>query len=59
MCVCVRAQSCLTFCNTMDCSLPGYSVHRIFQGKNTGVGYYFLFQGIFLTQGSSPPILHW
>ena len=33
-----------------------------FPGKNTGVGYHFLFQGIFLTQGSNPHILcllHW
>ena len=31
-------------------------------GKNTGVGCYFLFQGIFLTQGSNPHVLcllHW
>ena len=27
-------------------------------GKNTGVGYHFLFQGIFLTQGSNPCLLH-
>ena len=26
-------QSCLTFCNTMDCSLPGSSVHVIFQAR--------------------------
>ena len=25
------AQSCLTVCDPMDCSLPGYSVHGIFQ----------------------------
>ena len=25
------AQSCLTLSDTMDCSLPGYSVHGIFQ----------------------------
>ena len=25
------AQSCPTLCNPMDCSLPGSSVHRIFQ----------------------------
>ena len=30
-----------------------------FPGKNTGVGCHFLFQGIFLTQGSSPCLLHW
>ena len=27
------AQSCLTLCGPMDCSLPGSSVHRIFQAK--------------------------
>ena len=32
------AQSCLTLCNPMDCSLPGSSVHGIFPGKSTGVG---------------------
>ena len=29
------AQSCLTLCNSMDCSLPGSSVHGILQA-NTG-----------------------
>ena len=29
-----------------------------FPGKNTGVGCYFLFQGIFLTQGSNSCLLH-
>ena len=29
-----------------------------FPGKNTGVGCQFLLQGIFLTQGSSPRLLH-
>ena len=27
MCVCLAAQSCLTFCDLMDCSLPGSFVH--------------------------------
>ena len=27
------AQSCLTLCNAMDCSLPGSSVHGIFQAS--------------------------
>ena len=27
------AQSCLTICNPMDCSLPGSSVHGIFQAR--------------------------
>ena len=30
---------------------PGFSVHRTFPAKNTGVGCNFLLQGIFLTQG--------
>ena len=30
-----------------------------FPGKNTGVGCHFLPQGIFLTQGENPCLLHW
>ena len=30
-----------------------------FPGKNTGVGCQFVLQGIFLTQGSNPCLLHW
>ena len=26
-------QSCPTLCDPMDCSLPGFSVHRIFQAS--------------------------
>ena len=28
-------------------------------GKNTGLGCYFLLQGIFPTQGLNPGLLHW
>ena len=31
--MCVRAQSCPTLCNPMDCSPPGSSVHGIFQAR--------------------------
>ena len=31
----------------------------VFPGKNTGAGCHFLLQGIFPTQGSNPPFLHW
>ena len=31
-------QSCLTFCDPVNCSLPGLSVHGNSPGKNTGVG---------------------
>ena len=27
------AQSCLTLCDPMDCSLPGFSVHGIFLAR--------------------------
>ena len=30
-----------------------------FPSKDTGVGCHFLLQGIFLTQGSNPCLLHW
>ena len=43
----------------MDCSPPGSSVHGILQGKSTGVGCRFLFQGFFPTQGSNLHHLHW
>ena len=37
LCVCVCAcsitQSCLTLCGPMDCSLPGSSVHGVFQAR--------------------------
>ena len=52
------AQSCLTLCNPMNCSLPRFSIHGIFPGNNTGVGCHFLLQGIFLTQGLNPGLLH-
>jgi len=32
---------------------PGSSVHGIFQARNTEMGCHFLFQQIFLTQGSN------
>ena len=31
VCVCVYAQSCPTFCNSIDCSLTDSSAHGIFQ----------------------------
>ena len=50
------------FCDPMDCSPPGSSVHSFVQGnfssKNTRVGCRFLLRGIFLTQGSNLRILH-
>ena len=31
--LCLVAQSCLTLCNPMDCSPPGFSVHGILQAR--------------------------
>ena len=45
--LCLVAQSCLILC-----------VHEDSPGKNTGVGYHALLQGIFLTQGSNPHLLY-
>ena len=42
----------------MDCSLPDSSVHGESLGKNTGVGWHVLLQGIFPTQGSNPGLPH-
>ena len=52
------AQSCPTLCDSMDYGPPGSSVHGDSPGKNTGVGCHFFLQGIFLTQGSNPDLLH-
>ena len=52
--MCLVAQLCPTLCDYMDCSPPGSSVHADSPGKNTGVGCYVLFQGIFPTQRSNP-----
>ena len=38
------AQSCLTLCDPMGCSLPGFSIHGTFPGKCTGVCCHFLLQ---------------
>ena len=50
-CVCSVAWLCPTLYDLIDCSLPGSSVHGIYQARNTGLGCHFLSQGIFLTQG--------
>ena len=37
VCVCVLvAQLCLTLCDPMDCSPPGFSAHGIFQARILG-----------------------
>ena len=51
-------QSCPIICKTMDCSLPGSSVHGDSTGKNTRMGCHALLQEIFPTQGSNPGLPH-
>ena len=49
------AQSCPTLCDPMNCSLPGSSLSMgILQARILD----FLLQGIFLTQGLNPSLLH-
>ena len=52
------AQLCLILCDPMDWSLTKFLRPWDFPGKNTGLGCHFLLQGIFLTQGSNPGLLH-
>ena len=53
-CVCAKSfQSCLSLCNPTRLLCPWDS-----PGKNTGVGCHSLLQGIFLTQGFNPHLLH-
>ena len=48
-------KSCPTLGYPMDCSLPGCSVHGVFQAR---MGCHFLLQGIFPIQGSNLGLLH-
>ena len=52
------AQSCLTLCDPIDCSLPGSLCPWDFPGKNMGVDSHSLLQGIFLTQELNLDLLH-
>ena len=51
-------QLCLTLCDPMHCSQPGFSVCGDSLGKNTGLGCHALLQGIFPIQGSNPGLPH-
>ena len=58
LCVLVT-QSCLTLCHPMDHSPPTWLLCPCsLPCKNTEVGCHSLLQGIFLTQGSNPCLLH-
>ena len=54
-----RLQSGPTVCDLVDCSPPvGLLSPWDSPGKNTGVGCHALLQGILLTWGSNPRLLH-
>ena len=61
--MCVKSlQSCPTLCDPMNYGPPGFSLQGDSAGKNPGVGYHGLPQGVFPTQGSNPCLsclLHW
>ena len=52
-------QSCPTFCDPMDYSPPGSSVHGIPQARILEWITIHFSRGIFPTQGSNPRFLHW
>ena len=43
----------LTPFDPVDCSLPGFSVHELFQAKTTEVGCYFFLQQISRPRGQT------
>ena len=47
------------FCDPVQCSPPGSFFLWDFPSKNIGVGWHFLFQGIFPIQGPKPCLLCW
>ena len=56
--LCLVIQSCLTLCNLMDCNPPGTSICGDSAGKNTGLGYHALLQGIYPILTLNPGLLH-
>ena len=66
VCVCACACSCVCVCLVISNSLGSHGLQPTrllcalnFPGKHTGVGCHFLLQGIFLTQGLNPSLLHY
>ena len=51
------AQSCLTLCDPMDCSLPGFSVRESFQARALEWIAIFVLRGISPAQGSNSTVL--
>ena len=58
LCCCFSCSAVSDSLRPIDCSPPGSSAHGDSSGKNIGVGCHSLLQGIFLTQGLKPVLLH-
>ena len=54
----VKSLSRVWLCDPMDCSLPGSSIHGIFQARVPEWVAISFSRGIFLTQGSNPGLQH-
>ena len=50
-------QLCPALCDAVDCNCQA-PLSMEFPGKNTGVGFHSLLQGLFSTQESNPGVLH-
>ena len=59
LCCCLVAKPCPLFCDSMDCSPPGSSVHGISQVRILEWVAISFSRGSSLTQGSNPSLLHW
>ena len=55
---CLVAKSCPNLFQSHGLKLARCLCPWYFPGKNTGMGRHFLLQGIFLTQGWKPRLLH-
>ena len=53
------AELCLILCDPMDCVLSRLLRPWDSPGKDIGVGYHALLQGLILAQESNPHLLHW
>ena len=51
-------QLCLTLCDPVDCNLPGFSIHGVFQARVLEWVAISCLQGIFSTQESNPSLPH-
>ena len=56
---CLVTMSCPTLLQPHNLQPIRFFCPWNFAGKNTGMGCQFLLQGVFLTQGSNPHLLHW